>query len=280
MSSCGIVYLVGAGPGDPELITVRGLKCLQRADVVVYDRLANRALLDYAPPGAELIDVGKEADRHTLPQAEINRLLVERGRAGKTVVRLKGGDPFVFGRGGEEALALVEAGVPFEVVPGVSSITAVPACAGIPITQRQVASTVTVVTGHEDPGKDVAGVDWALLARTPGTKLILMGLERLAAICTTLRAHGLAADTPAAVISRGTTGRQRSVFGTLADIAERSTAAGLEAPAVIVAHTAKGKGVSFMEGNYAFHNAAITPEQYAAALAELEARLQALGEVA
>lgn len=227
----GKVYLVGAGPGDPQLLTLRGAELLRAADVVVYDALVDPALLRLAPPGAELIARSPEPAR---AQTELNALLADRARAGKRVVRLKGGDPFLFGRGGEEAASLAAAGVPFEVVPGVSSITAVPACAGIPITQRQVASTLTVVTGHEDPGKGVAGVDWALLARTPGTKLILMGLERLAAICATLRAHGLAADTPAAVISRGTTGRQRSVFGTLADIAERTVAAGLEAPAVIV----------------------------------------------
>jgi uroporphyrinogen III methyltransferase/synthase len=227
----GKVYLVGAGPGDPQLLTLRGAELLRAADVVVYDSLVPAELLHLAPPGAELIARGAEP---RLSQDELNALLADRARAGKRVVRLKGGDPVLFGRGGEEAESLAAAGVPFEIVPGVSSITAVPAYAGIPITRRNRASTLTVVTGHEDPGKGGAGVDWALLARTPGTKMILMGLERLEAICETLRAHGLDPGTPAAVISRGTTGRQRSVFGTLADIAARSRAAGLEPPAVIV----------------------------------------------
>lgn len=227
----GKVYLVGAGPGDPQLLTLRGAELLRAADVVVYDALVPAALLRLAPPGAEFIARGAEP---RMSQDELNALLAERARSGKRVVRLKGGDPVLFGRGGEEAESLAAAGVPFEIVPGVSSITAVPAYAGIPITHRHLASTLTVVTGHEDPSKGGPGVDWALLARTPGTKLILMGLERLEAICESLHTHGLAAATPAAVISRGTTGRQRSVFGTLADIAARARSAGLEPPAVIV----------------------------------------------
>jgi uroporphyrin-III C-methyltransferase len=235
MSSCGIVYLVGAGPGDPELITVRGLKCLQRADVVVYDRLANRALLDYAPPGAELIDVGKEADRHTLPQAEINRLLVERGRAGKTVVRLKGGDPFVFGRGGEEALALVEAGVPFEVVPGVTSAIAAPAYAGIPVTHRGLAGGVTIVTGHRADAVAEQETEWERLAaaQADGTLVFLMGVGNLPAIVAALRRGGRPADTPVALIANGTCPDQCVVIGTLADIVERAAGV-IRPPAVIV----------------------------------------------
>ncbi|MEJ5200299.1 MAG: uroporphyrinogen-III C-methyltransferase [Anaerolineae bacterium] len=233
-SSSGIVYLVGAGPGDPELITVRGLKCLQRADVVVYDRLANRSLLDHAPAGAELIDVGKEADRHTMPQEEINRLLVEKGRAGKTVVRLKGGDPFVFGRGGEEALALAEAGVPFEVVPGITSAIAAPAYAGIPVTHRGVAGSVTIVTGHRADATSDAEATWErLAAASDGTLVFLMGVGNLPNIVAALRRGGRPADTPVALIACGTCPEQQTVIGTLADIGER--AAGIiRPPAVIV----------------------------------------------
>ncbi len=230
-NSAGRVYLVGAGPGDPQLLTLRGAELLRSADVVVYDSLVNPALARLAPPGAEIIARSSE---RSFTQEELNELLVQRARAGKRVVRLKGGDPFLFGRGGEEAERLAAVGVPFEVVPGVSSITAVPASAGIPLTHRTLASTLTVVTGHEDPAKPGPGVDWALLARTPGTKIILMGLERLGAIAETLQAHGLSGATPAAVISWGTTDRQRTVTAPLADIARRAQDAGLVAPAVIV----------------------------------------------
>jgi len=232
-TQAGIVYLVGAGPGDPELITVRGLRCLQRAEVVIYDRLANPALLDHAPAGAELIDVGKEADRHTLPQAEINRLLVERGRAGKTVVRLKGGDPFVFGRGGEEALALVAAGVPFEVVPGVSSAIAAPAYAGIPVTQRELAGSVTIITGHRADATGDPEAEWARLAATSGTLVFLMGVGNLPAIVAACRRGGRPADTPVALIANGTRPDQQIVAGTLADIVERAAGV-IRPPAVIV----------------------------------------------
>lgn len=234
-SSHGIVYLVGAGPGDPDLITVAGLKCLQRADVVVYDRLANPALLAHAPAGAELIDAGKEADRHTLPQAEINRLLVERGRSGQTVVRLKGGDPFVFGRGGEEALALAAAGVPFVVVPGVSSAIAAPAYAGIPVTQRELAGSVTIITGHRADAVGDPEAEWERLsaAQTGGTLIFLMGVGNLAAIVAALRRGGRSADTPIALIANGTRPDQQVVVGTLADIVEAATGV-IRPPAVIV----------------------------------------------
>ncbi len=234
-SSHGIVYLVGAGPGDPDLITVAGLRCLQRADVVVYDRLANPALLAYAPAGAELIDVGKEADRHTLPQEEINRLLVARGRAGKTVVRLKGGDPFVFGRGGEEALALAAAGVRFEVVPGVSSAIAAPAYAGIPVTQRELAGSVTIITGHRADTTGDPEAEWERLAaaQTTGTLVFLMGVGNLPAIVAALRRAGRPADTPIALIANGTLPDQQTVVGTLADIVERARGV-IRPPAVIV----------------------------------------------
>ncbi len=247
----GKVYLVGAGPGDPGLLTLRGAELLQQAEVVVYDALVDPALLRLAPPGAELIRRGGEG---CASQEEVCALLVARARAGRRVVRLKGGDPFLFGRGSDEAGDLAAADVPFEVIPGVSSLTAVPTCAGIPLTDRRLASTLTVVTGHEDPAKSGAGVDWALVARMPGTKLILMGLERVEAIAAALCRHGLSPSTPAAVISHGTTGRQRSVFGTLADVAERARAAGLEAPALIVVGevAALGTRLNWFEGRPLF----------------------------
>ena len=230
--SDGIVYLVGAGPGSPDLITVRGLALLQRAEVVVYDRLANPALLDYAPASAERIDIGKEADRHTLPQEQINQLLVEQGRAGKVVVRLKGGDPFVFGRGGEEALALAEAGVRFEVIPGVTSTIATPSYAGIPVTHREVAGSVTIITGHRADAVGDPAAEWERLAALSGTLVFLMGVANLPRIAEALLRGGRAADTPAAVIANGTHLDQRTVVGTLADIAAQ--AAAIRPPAVIV----------------------------------------------
>ncbi len=226
----GIVYIVGAGPGDPELITVKGLACLRRAEVVLYDRLVASELLAEAPPTAELIDVGKAPARHRRSQAEINALLVEKASAGLRVVRLKGGDPFVFGRGAEECQALAEAGLAYEVVPGVSSAVAVPAYAGIPVTHRDLASSFTVVTGH-NAGSEAGGVDWSGLPTT-GTLVCLMGVSHLPEIAQRLIARGRSGETPAAVIGWGTTGRQQVVVGTLADIAER--AVGVEAPATIV----------------------------------------------
>jgi uroporphyrin-III C-methyltransferase len=230
MTKSGIIYLVGAGPGDPELITLKGMRCLQRAEVVVYDRLANPRLLDYAPEWAERIDAGKGPRRHRLTQAAINRLLVEHGRAGRQVVRLKGGDPFVFGRGGEECQALAAAGVPFEVVPGVSSAVAVPAYAGIPLTQRGLATHFTVVTGHTCD-RESCGITWDDLPRS-GTLVILMGMAHLLDLTRHLIAHGWAASTPAAVIGQGTTSGQVVVTGALANIARR--AAAIKPPATIV----------------------------------------------
>ncbi len=229
-----LVYLVGAGPGDPGLITRRGIECLAAADVVVYDHLAAPELLRHAPAGAEKIYVGKQAGDHTLAQAEINRLLVERARAGKTVVRLKGGDPFVFGRGGEEAEALAEAGIAFEVVPGVTSAVAAPAYAGIPLSHRRLTATIAFVTGHEDPAKPESGIDWAALARGIGTLVFFMGVKTLPAIASALIGHGRDPQTPAAVVRWGTTPRQRTVTGTLADIAERARQAGVRPPALVV----------------------------------------------
>ena len=226
------VYLVGAGPGDPDLITVKGLRCLRRADVVVYDRLIDPALLDEARPDAARIFVGKGAGYHTMPQEQINALLVAQARQGRVVVRLKGGDPFVFGRGGEEAAALAAAGIPFEVVPGVSAAIAVPAYAGIPVTHRGHGSLMTVVTAHECA--PAAGVDWEALARVGGTLIIMMGVAALPRVTQRLRDGGLAPHTPATVIEQGTTAQQRVVEGTLADIAERAAAADIRPPAITV----------------------------------------------
>ncbi len=226
------VYLVGAGPGDPGLITVRGLDLLQRAEVVVYDRLAAPELLAEAPVGALLINAGKAPGIHSMRQGEIDATLVEHGLAGRLVVRLKGGDPFVFGRGGEEAEALAAAGVPFEVVPGVTSAVAVPAYAGIPVTHRGLATHVTIVTGHEDPTREDAGLDWGALARAGGTIVLLMGVGRLPAIAAELLAADLPADTPVAIIERGTTASQRVLRGTLAGLAD--LAGGARSPAVVV----------------------------------------------
>ncbi|HEY8368535.1 MAG TPA: uroporphyrinogen-III C-methyltransferase [Thermodesulfobacteriota bacterium] len=228
-----MVYLVGAGPGDPGLLTLRGAECLARADVVVYDYLANPALLDRARSDAERLYVGKQGGRPSMSQDEINRILVERARAGRIVCRLKGGDPFVFGRGGEEALALEAAGVPFEVVPGVTSAVGATAYAGIPLTHRDLVSTVTFVTGHEDPDKAESAIDWAGLARG-GTLVFFMGVKTLPDIVARLVAHGRSPETPAAVIRWGTTPEQETVVGTLADIVERTRARGITPPALTV----------------------------------------------
>ena len=227
----GKVYLVGAGPGDPGLMTVRGLELLRRAQVVVYDQLVSPALLEEASSAATRIYVGKEAGRHCIAQEKINRVLIAHARRGHEVVRLKGGDPFVFGRGGEEAEALADAGIPFEVVPGVSSAIAVPAYAGIPLTHRKFASSFAVVTGHE-ARKAQSSIDWAKLATAVDTLVILMGLHNLAAIVTKLIAHGRSPETPVALIRWGTTNEQETVIGTLADIVERSAL--LKAPVLIV----------------------------------------------
>jgi uroporphyrinogen III methyltransferase/synthase len=232
--SKGLVYLVGAGPGDPGLITVKGLACLQKADVVVYDRLASPALLRQAPRGCEMIDVGKSPRRHTLSQEAINALLVEKALAGKVVVRLKGGDPFLFGRGGEEAEALAEAGVPFEVVPGVTSAIAAPAYAGIPVTHRDQTSTFAVVTGHEDPTKTDSSVDWQKLATGVGTLVCLMGIGNLPQIIAKLIEHGRYPHTPVAIVQQGTEARQKTVTGTLADIVEKAREADIRPPAVTI----------------------------------------------
>jgi uroporphyrin-III C-methyltransferase len=230
----GVVYLVGAGPGDPELMTVRGLRCLQRADVVVYDRLASPALLDEAPAHARRIYAGKSAGRHALRQEEINALLVRHARAGRTVVRLKGGDPFVFGRGGEEALACAEAGVDWQVVPGVTSPVAVPGAAGIPLTHRGIAGCFAVVTGHcAGDGRIDGRMDWSALARID-TLVVLMGLERLGEIAGLLLANGRSPETPAAVVAHGTLPDEQVVVATLGELAARVEELGIESPATVV----------------------------------------------
>jgi uroporphyrin-III C-methyltransferase len=207
----GRVFLIGAGPGDPGLFTLRGRDVLERADVVVYDRLVNPALLDWAPEGARRIFAGKTRGDHVMPQSAINAVLIHHARRGRRVVRLKGGDPFVFGRGGEEAEALAAAGVPFELVPGVTSAIAVPAYAGIPLTHRDLSSSFAVVTGHEDPDKRRPPVDWKRLATSVDTLVVLMGQSRLDAIARELTANGRSLDTPVALISAGTTDAQRVV---------------------------------------------------------------------
>ncbi|HEX2740982.1 MAG TPA: uroporphyrinogen-III C-methyltransferase, partial [Rubrobacter sp.] len=199
-----MIYLVGSGPGDPGLFTVKGVRCMEEADAVVYDRLAPEALLAYAKPEAERIYVGKKPGDPTMSQEDINALLVELGRTGKTVVRLKGGDPYIFGRGGEEALSLIEAGLPFEVVPGVTSGVAAPAYAGIPVTHRNVSTSVAFVTGHEDPTKGRSDVDWKKLANGADTLVLYMGVGRLKEISTGLIAAGKSPDTPVACIRWGT----------------------------------------------------------------------------
>jgi uroporphyrinogen III methyltransferase/synthase len=228
-----MVHLVGAGPGDPGLITAKGIDCLRRADVVVYDRLVNSRLLAEAAPGAEIIYAGKSPEGHTLTQDEINRVLVEKAKEGKRVVRLKGGDPFIFGRGGEEAEALVDSGIAFEVVPGVSSAYAAAAYAGIPVTHRDLTSSFAIVTGHEDPTKEESRVNWSALAQM-GTLVMLMGMEHLSQISERLIAEGRSGDTPVGIVRWGTTPRQEAITGTLADIGDKVRAAGLSSPAVIV----------------------------------------------
>ena len=230
----GRVALVGAGPGDPGLLTIRGRKLLRRADVVVYDRLVDPRIVDLVPAEALRVFAGKARGVHALSQEDINALLVAHARRGRRVVRLKGGDPFVFGRGGEEAVALAAAGIPFEVVPGVSAAVAVPAYAGIPLTHRGIASSFAVVTGHEDSGKGAPAVDWARLATAVDTLVILMGLAGLPRIARTLMAHGRRPETPIALVRHGTTEAQETIVGTLGDIAARVEDAGFTPPVLAI----------------------------------------------
>jgi uroporphyrinogen III methyltransferase/synthase len=230
----GKVYLVGAGPGDPGLMTVKGLDSLRHADVVIYDRLVDESIIHEARPDAEKIYVGKASTHHTLEQEMINHLLIQKAREGKVVVRLKGGDPFVLGRGGEEAEVLVENHIPFEVVPGVSSAVAVPAYAGIPVTHRGVASSFTVVTGHKASEKGEPDIAWDKLSAGADTLVVLMGIGNLIFVVNQLIKNNKPPSTPVAVITHGTTGRQRCVTGTLQDIVEKVKSENLQPPSVVV----------------------------------------------
>jgi len=230
----GVVYLVGVGPGDPELITVKGRRLIECAEVVVYDHLVSSILVQSASPAAEIVYAGKRSGMRTMEQHEINCLLVARARCGKIVVRLKGGDPFVFGRGGEEALALVQAGVRFEVVPGVSSAVAVPAYAGIPVTMRDATSMMSVITGHRGGDNHLDYLDWPSLVNGKGTLIFLMGIRTLPRIVDRLVENGIDRDMPVAVIEWGTTSKQRKTIGTIADIVEQADRKGVWPPGVIV----------------------------------------------
>ncbi|MEA3077938.1 MAG: uroporphyrinogen methyltransferase / synthase [Actinomycetota bacterium] len=265
------VYLVGAGPGDPGLLTVRGAELLRGADVVVYDRLSVSSLLDLAPPAAERISVGKTPRGPSTPQEEINALLVERGRAGKTVVRLKGGDPFVFARGGEEAAALAAAGVAFEVVPGITSAIAAPAYAGVPLTQRGYATSFTVVTGHEDPWA-ATETDWAAVARVGGTIVVLMGVSTRAEIARRLMAGGLAGDTPVAAVQWGTRPDQRSVRTTLSGL----RGVDVSSPAVLVIGAVAALDAGWFEQRPLFGRRIVVTRSREQA-SELRSALEALG---
>jgi uroporphyrinogen III methyltransferase / synthase len=266
------VYLVGAGPGDPGLITLRGADLLRRADVVVYDRLVHPSLVELAPSGAARVYVGKAPGDAEIDQGAINDLLVDRGRDTDTVVRLKGGDPFVFGRGGEEAEALAAAGVPFEVVPGITSAVAAPAYAGVPVTHRGRSTHFTVVTGHEDPEKEGSGVDWAGLARAGGTLVILMGAGRVAEIADRLVAGGLAPDTPVAAVRHGTRTDQQTVRATLATVA----GAGVHAPAAIVVGEVAAMNLAWFERRPLFGRRVVVTRAREQA-SGLRHRLEALG---
>jgi len=266
------VYLVGAGPGDPGLLTRRGEELLRAADVVVYDRLAPRALLDLARPDAELVDVGKAPGDAVMTQEEINALLVAHGAAGRAVVRLKGGDPFVFGRGGEEAEACLAAGLPFEVVPGVTSAIAALAYAGIPVTHRRVSTSFTVVTGHEDPAKGGSDTRWDALAQAGGTLVVLMGAGRIAEIAKALIAGGREENTPVAAVRFGTRPDQRTVRATLGTIAD----AGVESPSAIVVGDVAALDFSWFESRPLFGRTIVVTRAREQA-SELRTRLEELG---
>jgi len=229
----GKVFLVGAGPGDPELLTIKAQKVLQKADVIVYDYLASEEILDLAKQEAEKIYVGKKAGKHTLPQEDINNLLIKKAKQGKIVVRLKGGDPFVFGRGGEEAEALFEENIPFEIIPGITSAIAVPAYAGIPVTHRDYTSTLAIITGHEAEGKAESKIDFSALAKI-GTLIFLMGVKNLPFIVENLIKNGKSEDTPVAIIRWGTLEKQKTVVGCLKDIVEKAKKENISPPAVII----------------------------------------------
>jgi len=274
----GIVHLVGAGPGDPGLLTVRAVELIAAADVILYDRLIPPTALDGAREDAELVYVGKEGGGPQMPQEEIDRLLVSHASAGKRVVRLKGGDPFVFGRGGEEALVLREAGIAVEVVPGVTAGVAAPAYAGIPVTHRELASGVAFITGHEDPGKPGSAIDWRALAAFPGTLVFYMGVRALPRIAERLVAEGRPPEQPVAVIERGTLPGQRTVLATLADVAARAQADGVRAPAITLVGEVAGlrESLAWLESRPLFGRTVAVTRARAQASA-LAARLRDLG---
>jgi uroporphyrinogen III methyltransferase/synthase len=249
--SPGKVYLVGAGPGDPELLTLKGRRVLRAADAIVYDSLVNPDLLAEARPGCERVHVGKRCGHSCIEQADIEALLVSRARAGKTVVRLKGGDPFIFGRGGEEAEALERAGIPFEVVPGVTAALGAAAYAGIPLTHRAHSSAVVFLTGHEDPAKASAAVRWEDYARLKATLCIYMGVRHLDAIVARLIAGGMPAETPAAIIESATTGRHRRFSATVGALPECARRGGVGSPAVVIIGevAAFAERLAWFEGN-------------------------------
>ena len=230
----GKVYLIGAGPGDPGLITLKAIECIKEADVVVYDYLANKKFLEYAGKGAEIIYVGKIGGAHTLPQEDINKLIIEKAKKGKVIARLKGGDPFIFGRGGEEAEEIVGAGIAYEVVPGVTAGVAAAAYAGIPLTHRDFTTTVAFITGHEDPTKDESNIYWDRISTGIGTLVFYMGIGNLEPNMKKLMENGRSPDTPVALIRWGTTPEQETLVGTIADIAEKAKAANFKAPAITV----------------------------------------------
>lgn len=230
----GKVYLVGAGPGDYKLITLKGLECIEKADVVLYDRLINPKLLKYAKEGAEIIYVGKAPNAHSYSQEEISRLILDKALEGNIVTRLKGGDPFVFGRGGEEALLLTENNVEFEIVPGITSAISVPAYAGIPVTHRNVSSSFHIITGHEDPLKEESSLDYEALGKLKGTLIFLMGIKNIDSICKNLIKYGQSAQRPVAVIRRGTTAEQEKLVGTLENISVKIKENNFKNPAIII----------------------------------------------
>src|SRR3954464_13669646 len=274
----GTVYLVGAGPGDPGLLTVRAVELIRSADVVLYDRLIPEEALGSGGGDAELVCVGKQGGGPQMPQEEIDRLLVEHGRSGKRVVRLKGGDPLVFGRGGEEALRLRGAGIAVGVVPGITAGVAAPAYAGIPVTHRELASGVAFVTGHEDPDQPESALDWAALARFPGTLVFYMGVRALGRIAERLRAEGRPAGEPGAVIERGTLPGQRTLLATLGDVAERAAAEGIRAPAVtLVGPVAALREELAWLGRRPLHGRIVAVTRARAQASPLAARLRELG---
>ncbi len=242
--AAGTVYLVGAGPGDPELRTLKALRLLRAADVVVYDQLVEPEAMAEVRPDCERIFVGKKAGRPCCAQSDIDTLLVNLGRAGKTVVRLKGGDPFIFGRGGEEAAALAAAGIPYEIVPGVTAALAAAAYSGIPLTHRVHSSAVVFLTGHEDPAKPDSSVRWEAYSRLGATLCIYMGMHNLPTIARRLQDGGLAGDTPAAIVQGATTSRHRSIIATLATLAERAAAGKFAAPAIVIIGPVAANGES------------------------------------